>query len=546
LFLALAAYSSLYYAVYLAIFTLAHIVYEFAATWRHRSGNETHPTLSPPSSALNALVLVAITTLVLTLPLLVGLIADRNNPRLAVAADPQHRLAHSSDLLSFFAPPHDHLIFGTWQNRPGLNEPPIHDYVGLGYVALALAVVGAVIGWRRPGTKFWAVLALLALVLAMGPELQIGRNLTGIPLPFALLEKLPGMDAIAKPERFVVLARLCMVVPATLGAQWLILRFARAASASADRAFGRRKYAAFAVVLALLLVELPIHPRYFDTTPIPAGFSTLAQQPPGGLMELPFATQQVETTGERMLYQTVHGKPIMAGYLSRRYDSPIIDSCSPFWGFISPLDVPTTDIASPLVVNRPRDVLAFYSIRYLALYNRYGGPDAAPIDSEMSAALDSIVDETASSPPIFSDEHMKLYNTTPVSLDNAPVSFHVGSSWYSIEQSEGVAFRWLKDGKASLCVFAPRKMAASLSMEATAFAQERPVAFSVAGSAVFSTPLSAGAFTPIATPPIEWQPGLTEVVITSDSPPITPHSLDAASADQRPLTVGLRRVHVQR
>jgi hypothetical protein len=337
-----------------------------------------------------------------------------------------------------------------------------------------------------------------------------------------------------------------MVVPATLGAQWLILRFARAASASADRAFGRRKYAAFAVVLALLLVELPIHPRYFDTTPIPAGFSTLAQQPRGGLLELPFATQQVYTTGERMLYQTVHGKPIMAGYLSRRYDSPIIDSCSPFWGFISPLDVPTTDIASPLVVNRPRDVLAFYSIRYLALYNKYGGPDAAPVDSEMRAALDSIVDETASSPPIFSDEHMKLYNTTPVSLDNAPVSFHVGSSWYSIEQSEGVAFRWLKDGKASLCVFAPRKMAASLSMEATAFAQERPVAFSVAGSAVFSTTLSAGAFTPIATPPIEWQPGLTEVVITSDSPPITPHSLDAASADQRPLTVGLRRVHVQR
>jgi hypothetical protein len=349
------------------------------------------------------------------------------------------------------------------------------------------------------------------------------------------------MDAIAKPERFVVLARLCMVVPAAFGAQWLLSRFAKSASTAAERKAWRVSLP-FAVLLALLLVELPIHPRYIDTTPVPQAFSTLARQPAGGLMELPFATQQVETTGERMLYQTVHGKPIMAGYLSRRYDSPIIDSCSPFWGFISPLDVPTIDIASPLVVNRPQEVLSFYSISYLALYSKYGGPDAAPLDPDMTAGLESKVEETTASPPIASDDYVRLYKTTPVNLDNAPISFHIGSGWYNVEQSEGTPFRWIKESKAALCVFAPRKMTAALSMEATSFAHDRPVTISIMGSPIFSGTLPAGVFTAISTTPIEWQAGVTEVVIASDGPPVTPQALDPASADQRPLSVGLRQV----
>ena len=74
-----------------------------------------------------------------------------------------------------------------------------------------------------------------------------------------------------------------------------------------------------------LLVELPIHPRFMDTVdrlPFYRAYTTLTGQPDGGLMELPFATQQSETTGRRMLLQTVHDKPIMAGYLSRKYRQP--------------------------------------------------------------------------------------------------------------------------------------------------------------------------------------------------------------------------------
>ncbi|HET9493445.1 MAG TPA: hypothetical protein VFR15_04365, partial [Chloroflexia bacterium] len=317
-FFALATYSSLYYALYLVVFALVHPAYMGVVSARERKD-------AAFTSAGQVAVVAGVIGFVIVLPLLGGLWIGRDNPRLAVEADPAHRLAHSADLLSFFAPPHDHPLGGAWDDRPGVNEPPIHDYVMLGYAAFALAVLGAVAGWRRPGTRFWVAVALIALVLAMGPRLQVGRSVTGIPLPFALVDNLPGMDAIAKPERFVVLARLAMGVLAAGGAGWLLGRVSNARSWRVGGAWG--------LALALLLAELPIHPRHVERLDTPSGYAALASMPRAGLMELPFATQQVEVTGPRMRYQTTHGKPIMSGYLARRYDSPIIDFCSPFWGF---------------------------------------------------------------------------------------------------------------------------------------------------------------------------------------------------------------------
>jgi hypothetical protein len=534
LFLALAAYSSLYYAVYLGIFTLAHVAYRLFVTWR-RNRADLNPTLR--AVAATALTTFAVASVVV-LPLALGLAADRDNPRLAVAADPEHRLAHSADLLSFFAPPHDHLLFGTWQDRPGVNEPP-HDYIALGYAAFALAVLGAVLGWRRPGTPFWVALALIALLLSMGPRLQIDRTLTGIPLPFALLDNLPGMNAIAKPERFVVLARLCMGVLAALGALLLFERMAGPRKAP-TRNTTARAVGVFALVLVLLLVELPIHPRYEEPLVLSDGFRQLAAQPDGAVMELPFATQQVEITGQRMVNQTTHDKPIMSGYLARRYDSPIIDQCSPFWGFISPLDVPREDIASPLVVSQPSTVLNFYRIAYLALYSRYGDPDAEPIDPRQAEAFDRISIEVAPDPAIYSDNYVKLSRIAPSDLSAAEPSFHVGHGWYPIEQSDGKPFRWLGGGSGTLCVFAPHALTAPLSMEGTAFGKPQDIQVSVGGKRIYSGTLPAGTFAPVITAPVDWQPGVTEVKIGASGPGISPSALDPAVQDDRALTVGFR------
>jgi len=540
LFLAIAAYSSLYYAVYLVIFTLAYVVYKLLAAWREKAA--TSSSFVPAVTA----AVTALVALILTLPMVIGLIADHGNPRLAVTSDTAHKLTQSADLLSFFAPPHDHIIFGTWQDQPGVKEPPLHDYAGLGYAALALAIIGSVAGWRGWGTKFWTGLGLLALVLAMGPELQVGRNLTGVPLPFALLQNVPGMDAIAKPERFVVLARLCMGVLATLGAVWLFDRLTKSASMATGKVGHEAvsPFLPFAAIFALLLVELPIHPRYMGPYSIPQGFNLLAQEPAGGLMELPFATQQVNVVGQRMLYQTTHDKPIMAGYLSRNYNSPIIDSCGPFWGFISTLDPSKPDIASPLVITRLLDVLDFYDIKYVALYTKSGGPDAAPVDPALETALETIESRVTQSETLYADDYMSLRKVAPTNLNNSVPSFHIGAGWYPIEQSGGTPFRWVTGGQGTLCVFTPRKATGSLNLEAMAFDREQQITITAGDKQIYSAALPAGAFTSITTPSVEWQPGVTEARISSDKAGVTPQSIDPTSPDERPLTVGVQRAYL--
>ena len=539
LFFALAAYSSLYYAAYLLVFTGAYLVYMLVRKREPVTGDNSKFSIRNPIRNPKLLI-TAIVALALLSPLLVGLAANRSNPRLEVKADPAHRLAHSADLLSFVAPPHDHPLVGT-PAKPGVDEPAMHDYLSLGFIALALSLLGVWAWWKDRSVRFWTLLGLFALLLAMGPQLQIGRNVTPIPLPFKLIEWLPGADAIAKPERFVVLARLCMGVLAACGAAWLQSKSFR----------GRTLSLAFSIILPLLLLaELPLHPRYIEPLPDNSAWSKLDYEHPlsGALMELPFATQQVETVSYRMLAQTTHGLPIMSGYLSRNYNSPIVDSCSPFWGFISPRDVPAEghEIASPLVVSRLSDVLNFYNIRYIALDARYAGPTSPPLDPKERAAYMNIIGRVAYPAPLFGGDMLSTYNVIERDVTRSEASFHVGGGWYNPEVVGGSPFRWLKGGDGVLCVFAPRPINATLTLEGTAFGAPREVTLSVGGKSLYSGTLAAGGlFSRISTGVVAWQPGVTEVHLLAKGEPVTPESLDPATRDNRPLSVGFKAARLE-
>jgi len=568
-FLAVALLSSLYYGTYLLLFTVVHLVYTLATSPNRREWVGRIWRVS---------AIVAVITFVLTLPLVVGLVSERANPRLAVTPTAQQRLDNSADLLSFFAPPHDHPLLGSVHTQPGLNAPPIHSYLTLGYAALALAIVGAVVGWRDRRARFWVVLGLIAAVLALGPQLQVGRNVTPIPLPFKLLEGLPGWDAMAKVERLLVLVRLCMGVLAAIGAGWAIDRLAqrvmkidRVMVAGASRparhmnvraTHTKPAYAGYSIfrlslpfmaILALVLVELPIHPREIQPLVIPAGFQTLnpkseIRNPKSAIMELPFATRQAETLGRRMLFQTTHGLPIMGGYLARTYTSPITDQCSPFWGFISAggLPIEGADIATPTLESRPLDVLRFFNVGYIALYSTYGGPDDASLDPQERDAFLAIVAHVSDGQPVYEDSYVSLYPVDQLRPVAQTPAFHVANGWHNLETSGGAPFRWMKDSEATLCVFAPQPTRGALAMEGTAFGQERAVHLQVGDKEIYTGKLpQGGAFSPIKTATIEWPAGITEVRVIAEGPGITPESLDPNQKDTRSLITGIKGVKLE-
>lgn len=243
---------------------------------------------------------------------------------------PAEVLVYSSDLILAFTPSELHPIWGNAVARRieqvGPNLPmknPSERVVFLGYTVLVLSIYGL---WRLRSdrrVRFWAFAAFATWLLSLGPVLQVlGRwKFTGfevtVPLPYLLLYKLPLLGIMRTPARLVVLTMLALAV---------LVAFALARELHGLRALrGERRLrsAFFGLLLpALILFEFLAVP--FPTVPPGWGvpiYERIAREPGRfALIELP-----LRPFGDYMAYQTIHGKPIIGGYLSRQPPYPLLD-----------------------------------------------------------------------------------------------------------------------------------------------------------------------------------------------------------------------------
>jgi hypothetical protein len=273
-------------------------------------------------------------------------------------------------------------------------------------------------------------------------------------------------------------------------------------------------------------------------------------------MELPFATQQSETGGERMLYQTAHERPVMGGYLARTYNSPITDSCGPFWSFISAryLPIEGRDIVSPTMTSRPLDILTYYNIGYIALYNNYNGSSITPLDPQEHAAFEDILTHVSHAPPLYTDDYVSLHKVDTYPREDIQPAMMVSDGWYDQEDSGGEPFRWVQGKQGTLCVFTPRPLSATLGMESVAFGKEQIIrieASSEQGGGTWGErkQIYSGTIPPfgtsVRTETLELPAGMTEVRILPQGKGVTPQSLDPNAKDDRTLTVGFKRVRLE-
>ena len=141
----------------------------------------------------------------------------------------------SADLAGYAVPTQLHPLLGGVIRAWSHDSTPQPDgsyfavnkgqQIYLGYVALALAVVGAWRGRRRGETWFWVASALLFFVLTLGPNLRVAGHDTGIPLPFRLLEVLPFFKGNRYPSRYSVML-LLSVAPLVAAGTYCVLRIA--------------------------------------------------------------------------------------------------------------------------------------------------------------------------------------------------------------------------------------------------------------------------------------------------------------------------------
>jgi hypothetical protein len=219
----------------------------------------------------------------------------------------------SADLFGLFFPNVYHPLWGVQVERMlrPIAEPfaPSVWYVAAGWTLTALALIGVWLSWRRAFHLLFVGVCLW--VLALGPTLWIFGRDSGIPMPYALLDRLPLFGAARKPALFAAPVLVILSVLAALGLEALRQRLPSA-------------WRVAPVVVAALLgtFELWLPPgRVFLPLERPAVYEQIAARP-GAVADLPL---DVLETSRTLRNQMVHGQPIVGGFIARRPAYPSFD-----------------------------------------------------------------------------------------------------------------------------------------------------------------------------------------------------------------------------
>jgi len=215
------------------------------------------------------------------------------------------------DLVSFFLPNPNH-PFAPEAIRAWLTPRPDQYIENVASIPLvALIVIGVAIGTRWRPSRIWLAVTAAFGLLALGPFVHVAGFNTHIPGPWAFARYIPIIGLARTP------ARVSIVV--MLGVSML---FAAALSQLGDRWPRRRRLLLSAMTLALLFELSPV-PRPLYSASVPAFYTRVALDPRDvTLMELPVGVRDGTSsvgdfTARSQFFQTVHGKPLVGGYLSR-------------------------------------------------------------------------------------------------------------------------------------------------------------------------------------------------------------------------------------
>jgi hypothetical protein len=308
LFLVLTAWTDWYYTLFLLLFTAGYTAWRLlvrARSWPARRA------LLARLAGVGALFTLGAAPLLI--PMLIE--ATRATYMNIYPADDPERLV--IDLLALVLPARQHPWWGAAPWDWGV-QIDVNRRFYLGTLALALAIFGAL---RSSSARRWGVLVLVAGVLALGPTLRVNGDSTGVPLPYRLLANLPIIRLSRQPDRFDVLITLALAIMVAYGARGI----ANCKLQIANWRSSPCQYASTLVTIllaALLAIDYLSAPLITRTPAIPPFLAGLPHTDDGALLEFPFHNQSPYRDAERMLFQTVHGRPISGGYHSRRYPQP--------------------------------------------------------------------------------------------------------------------------------------------------------------------------------------------------------------------------------
>lgn len=432
----------------------------------------------------------------------------------------------SADLLSFFLPSSFQSWWGGTAARLGGEavSPVNEKSIFLGYIPLVLAVVGC---WRnRALAGFWAGAALTFALFALGPFMRVaGQEHLGpagrlIPLPYWIVQQVPGLNISRYPVRFSLGVTLCLAVLAGLG-------LARAERRLPARLGARGWRVLVALLLSALVIEhlvVPVPTRLVEAPPFYQQLAASSEV--GAVLEWPFSLKRSRS----LFYQTIHGHPIVGGYLSRPRIYPLRD--------LPPLSDRidgAPDITGTADVAAGRQALAWSGVHWIVVLL-----DDPYLDR---VTLPQFLERYARPEVLYQDATMAVYR--PLPPDDLPLYIGVAGGFYGRETLDDrrTIMRWIGiDGQFGAWNFTDVPQEAVLRFDAWSFATPRRLEVLLDDQPLGQWLISSRQTHAI---PLTITPGPHRVQLRSLDPPVAPSSL-GEGADQRLLSIGVASVELRR
>jgi hypothetical protein len=421
--------------------------------------------------------------------------------------------------------------------RALLNLPqPKSAGAFLGYIPLLLALCG-IVAYRIRAAR-WAILALLAWLLSLGPALPF----------YQLLYQLPPLQVARYPDRFTVLLLLGLAVLVALGINVLLEggRQEGTATGLSSSVFRPssfvlrrpssviRRSSFVALLLGLLLFEL--HPR---TTPLvePIGnpyYDVLATSQ----IDLPVLELPINRANNRwvdMAAQTIHGKPILYGGLAR--DVPGI----PFERLPMIREMEYPDAPTDIVTQSPEArnaALNALRLRYVFYHrNDENGPVTPPTEEELSRATDSNVIR------LYADSELVAFVVEVIGGPQPlpPITW-LDQGWYDLETTPNGPQRWIDQNGAVLQVYADTDGTAQLRMRLFAYQQPQTLDIFLNGQSIGQLQVQPWE-TEFTTPPFNLSRGTHTLRLVPTEPGISPREAGKGD-DERLLTIAVHALEV--
>ena len=445
--------------------------------------------------------------------------------------------ASSADLLAFVLPPMTHPLWGQIPWLKGLMDRVwseslyIETCLYLGAVPVLLSMIGLI---AQREARFWSLPALLGAVLALGPTLKVaGEPLADVPLPYAVVHRLPFYEWLRVPARMDMMIKLCLAVLAAIGLRELMARRSQA---------GR-------VALAALAGGLVI-----------AEYVTFVPYPTADVSPSPFL-EQLSRDDERygilhiasheyaMYLQTLHGHPMVEGHIHRwppggvewglqlhglSLYPPVAERA--YWDILDerlPYGRDGSDVFAGRLELWPANILAQLNIRYV-VFDRRGGwtsDDKKLYRKRLKDYFGEAVHE---------DDRLSIYAVQPDRTER-PELLTPLSGWYALEGGERDRWRWMAN-EAVVQVSAPIERTYRLLLTARPFRSAQHLEIAVGGAALAQYPL--GALQTVATSPFRLSAQGSDIVVRLAEGCDVPFDLLSGNLDDRCLGAAFHEVRL--